>query len=114
MERDQEMMDLLLKFKRGEVKVEDLDQETAERYLEFLKKHIRSKLDRIKIIKEDTERINKETAKIEQETREIEADTEKIREENRKMAEKIQKIIDENVENEETDNEDINSFLDEE
>ncbi|MBR2785695.1 MAG: hypothetical protein IKD74_06930 [Clostridia bacterium] len=99
---DKEMMDLLLRFKKGEVKAEDLDQETAERYLAFLKKHIRSKLDRIKAINADTERINKETEIIAQETRKIEAETETIREENRKMAEEIQKFIDENAEDEDT------------
>jgi hypothetical protein len=99
---DKEMLELLHKFKKGEIKAEDLDQKTAERYLAFLKVYLRDRLDKIKQLDEDTARVNKEAEIIAQETKEIEEETRQLREENEEMAARIQKAIESESEDDET------------
>lgn len=88
---DKEMEELLMKFKRGEIKATDLDQETAERYLAFLKVHLRERIDRIKELDEDTARINKEAEKVAQDTKKIREETKKIKKENEELAKRLLK-----------------------
>lgn len=98
---DKEMEELLDKFTRGEMKAEDLDQETAERYLAFMKTRIRSKLDHIRELDKDTARLNKDTARIKEETAKIKADTARLRKENEEMARRIQRALDADTDNDE-------------
>jgi hypothetical protein len=101
MKENKEMEELLKKFTRGELKTEDLDQETAEKFLAYMKVKIREKLDNIRKISEETKKINEKTIKVKEETAQIQEETERIKKENEELAKRIQRAADIDAKNEE-------------
>lgn len=105
MEEDKEMLKLLHDIEGGRIGVEEVDEETATRFLQFMKEHIKNKMDDIKKINKEIDAVEEETEKINAETAEINKETRKIEEENEKVdsqlveMEKITKEFQEKIEN---------------
>lgn len=105
MEEDKEMLKLLHDIEGGRIGVEEVDEETATRFLQFMKEHIKNKMDDIKKINKEIDEVEEETEKINAETAEINKETRKIEEENEKVEsqlvemEKITKEFQDKIQN---------------
>ena len=92
MEEDKEMLKLLHDIEGGRVGVEEVDEETATRFLQFMKEHIKNKMEDIKKINKEIEAFEEETAAVNSEIKRITRETEAIEAENKELDEKMGKI----------------------
>lgn len=105
MEEDKEMLKLLHDIEAGRIGVEEVDEETATKFLQFMKVHIKNKMDDIKRINKEIEEVEKETDRINAQTSEINKETKRIEAENEKVEnqlvemEKVTKEFQEKIEN---------------
>ena len=91
---DNKMLKLKEDLKSGRIKAEELDEKTANEFVEFMKGHIRQKMDNLAKIDAQSKKLEEKRVSLKKENEELENQIKKIQKLNQEYSEKLNQFKD--------------------
>ena len=107
---ENKMLKLKEDLKSGRIKAEELDEKTANEFVEFMKGHIRQKMDNLAKIDAQSKKLDKDILELKEESKKLEEKRVSLKKENEELENQIKKIQELNQEYSEK----LNQFKDSE
>ena len=91
---ENKMLKLKEDLKSGRIKAEELDEKTANEFVEFMKGHIRQKMDNLAKIDAQSKKLEEKRVSLKKENEELENQIKKIQKLNQEYSEKLNQFKD--------------------